>query len=73
MNTTNETIEKLITELDLKKGTELFGANGLVKQITKRLVEKALEAEMTEHLGYEKASAATPRARTPGTGPPPSG
>jgi putative transposase len=54
MDTTNETIEKLITELDLKKGTELFGANGLVKQITKRLVEKALEAEMTEHLGYEK-------------------
>ena len=54
MDTTNETIEKLIKELDLKKGTEIFGENGLVKQITKRLVEKALEAEMTEHLGYEK-------------------
>lgn len=54
MDTTNETIEKLITELDLKKGTELFGENGLVKQITKRLVEKALEAEMTEHLGYNR-------------------
>ena len=54
MNTTNETIEKLITELDLTKDTELFGKGGLVKQITKRLVERVLEAEMAEHLGYER-------------------
>lgn len=52
MNT--EAIDQLITDLDLKKGTELFGANGLVKQITKRLVERALEAEMEERLGYPK-------------------
>lgn len=49
-----ETIDKLITDLDLKPGTEIFGANGLVKQITKRLVERVLEAEMEEHLGYPK-------------------
>jgi putative transposase len=54
MDTTNETIEKLITDLDLTKDTELFGKGGLVKQITKRLVERVLEAEMAEHLGYER-------------------
>jgi len=54
MNVTNEAIEKLVNELDLRKGTELFGEQGLVKQITKRLVETVLEAELTEHLGYGK-------------------
>lgn len=49
-----EAIDNLIKDLDLKPGTELFGANGLVKQITKRLVETVLEAEMEEHLGYPK-------------------
>jgi putative transposase len=54
MDTTNETIDKLITDLDLNKDTELFGRDGLVKQITKRLVERVLEAEMAEHLGYDR-------------------
>jgi putative transposase len=32
---------------------EILGAGGLLKQLQKKLVEKALEAELTEHLGYE--------------------
>ena len=65
MNIDNEAIDKLIKELDLKKGTELFGENGLVKQITKRLVETALEAEMEEHLGYSKGErSGAPRKNT---------
>jgi putative transposase len=28
--------------------------NGLLKQLTKALLERAMQAEMTEHLGYEK-------------------
>ena len=47
----NENIDKLMSELKVGKDTALFGVNGLVKQITKRLVERALEAEMAEHLG----------------------
>src|SRR5512147_1670069 len=36
------------------KGPEdILGENGLLKQLTKRMVERALEAEMTDHLGYE--------------------
>jgi len=31
---------------------DIFGKHGLVKQLTKRLVERALRAELTEHLGY---------------------
>lgn len=28
--------------------------NGLLKQLTKRLVDKALDAELTGHLGHER-------------------
>lgn len=37
-----------------KSPEEIFGDSGLVKELTKRLVERALEAEMTSHLGYAK-------------------
>lgn len=42
---------------DLLKGKtpqEIIGQNGLLDELTKRLVERALEGEMTAHLGYEK-------------------
>ena len=34
-----------------EKGIELVGPNGLLSQLTKRVLETALEAEMSEHLG----------------------
>ena len=37
-----------------KKPEDLIGENGLFKQLTKALVERALEAEMAEHLGHDK-------------------
>ncbi|BBL57015.1 IS256 family transposase [Methylomonas koyamae] len=37
-----------------QKPEDLLGENGLLKQLTKALVERALEAEMTEHLGHAK-------------------
>jgi putative transposase len=40
-----------------KSPAEILGQGGVLKQLTKRLVERALEAEMTEHLGYEKHAA----------------
>lgn len=36
------------------KGIDLVGPGGLLNQITKRVLEAALEAEMSEHLGYDK-------------------
>jgi transposase-like protein len=32
---------------------EIVGPGGLLAQLTKRLVERALEVELTDHLGYE--------------------
>ena len=32
---------------------EIVGPGGVLSQLTKRLVERALQAELTEHLGYE--------------------
>jgi len=37
-----------------RKPEDLIGENGLLKQLTKALVERALEAEMIEHLGHTK-------------------
>lgn len=33
---------------------EVFGENGIYRQLTKRLFERMLETEMNHHLGYEK-------------------
>ena len=32
----------------------MLAENGILKQLTKRLAERALQAEMTHHLGYAK-------------------
>ncbi|MDO8596299.1 MAG: IS256 family transposase [Sulfuricaulis sp.] len=37
-----------------KKPEDLIGEDGLLKQLTKALVERALQAEMAEHLGHGK-------------------
>jgi len=39
---------------DYKTPEDILGENGLLKQLTKSLVERALEGEMNEHLGYKK-------------------
>ncbi len=52
----HEVPEELLASLlaDYKKPEDLIGENGLLKQLTKLLVEKALDAELTEHLGHER-------------------
>ncbi len=47
--------DKMLDEL-LKGKTpeEILGEEGLLKDLTRRLVNRALEGEMTAHLGYEK-------------------
>ena len=36
-----------------EQGIELVGPNGLLNQLTKNVLETALDAEITEHLGYD--------------------
>lgn len=55
MTLRKELIDELLKE---SEGKDLFGKDGLISELTGRLVERALEAEMTEHLGYEKNSPA---------------
>ena len=43
---------------DCKTPEQMFGSDGLLQQLTKALIERSLQAEMTHHLGYEKHSSA---------------
>ena len=61
-----ETIEPMAAQIDQQRlaeelveqaraeGVELVGQGGLLTRLTKSVLETALEAEMTEHLGYDK-------------------
>ena len=51
----NELIDNLLK--NYKKPEDLIGENGLLKQLTKQLLERAMAAEMTEHVGYDKHDA----------------
>jgi transposase-like protein len=35
-------------------GIKLTGQGGLLQQLTKKILESALEGEITDHLGHEK-------------------
>ena len=62
----SETLESVAIEVGQKQvaeqllaqakeqGIELVGPNGLLNQLTKNVLETALDAEMSEHLGYDK-------------------
>src|SRR6188472_887985 len=43
-----------LVRLAQEQGLSLAGPEGLLKQLTKTVLETALNEEMTEHLGYEK-------------------
>ena len=47
-----EVIDALLK--DYKTSDDIFGENGLVKQFVKAVTERALQAELSTHLGYEK-------------------
>ena len=47
----DEVIDELLAGARTEE--EIVGPGGLLAQLTKRLVERAMSAELTEHLGYE--------------------
>ena len=53
---TPELLDQLLANYE--KPEDLTGENGLFKQLKKGLIERALGAELTEHLGYEKGDPA---------------
>src|SRR5215216_1590614 len=54
----DEVIDELLAGARTEE--EIVGPGGLLAQLTKRLVERAIEVELTDHLGYE------PHAEPPG-------
>ena len=48
--------DELLDELlkDNAEPEDLLGKNGIIAQLKKRLIERAMEAEMDDHLGYKK-------------------
>ena len=49
--------EKLIDQLVAQNGhrrEDIIGETGLIKQLTKAILERVMKAELTHHLGYEK-------------------
>jgi putative transposase len=54
----DEVIDQLLAGASTEE--ELAGPGGLLAQLTRRLVERAMEVELTDHLGYE------PHAEPPG-------
>jgi transposase-like protein len=51
-------IDQLLDNINFKGLTqdEVVGKDGIIKQLTGRILQRTLDAEMTEHLGYEKNS-----------------
>ena len=54
MEIRKEILDELIR--DYRNPEDLIGESGLLKQLTKALLERAMEAELTHELGYEKNS-----------------
>src|SRR4051812_12764678 len=56
MAITDAVLNELLKEY--QKPEDLLGKDGLLKQLQKRLLEKAMNAELTVHLGYDKHDSA---------------
>jgi hypothetical protein len=52
---------------DYKSPEDVLGENGLLKQLTKAVLERALKTELTHHLGriISARRSTTPQAKTP--------
>jgi len=48
----HQLIDKLLAEH--KTPDDIIGDHGLLKQLTETVLERAMQADMTEHRGYEK-------------------
>src|SRR5579871_2023670 len=56
-----ELIDKLLE--GYQKPEDVIGENGLLKQLTKAVIERAMSAELTHHLDYEKNQPESPKKR----------
>jgi len=52
-----EMLDRLMAQVD-EEGLELLGPDGVLTELTSRIMNRALEVEMADHLGYEKGDPA---------------
>lgn len=50
----DEQLVAMLVDRARSEGLQLTGEGGLLQMLTKRVLESALEGEITDHLGYEK-------------------
>jgi putative transposase len=51
------TLDALMAKVD-EEGLELLGPEGVLTDLTRRIMERALDVELTDHLGYERGDPA---------------
>jgi putative transposase len=51
---TDEQLISMLVDRARGEGLKLTGEGGLLQQLTKRVLESALEGEITDHVGYDK-------------------
>jgi hypothetical protein len=51
---TDEQLISMLVNRARSEGLQLTGEGGLLQQLTKRVLESALEGEITDHLGYDR-------------------
>ncbi len=51
-----ELLDEILKDYNHQNPEELIGSNSLLKQLKQAIIQRALESEMTQHLGYKKHS-----------------
>jgi putative transposase len=53
----DEALDRLMDQVD-EQGLELLGPGGVLTELTSRIMTRAMDVELTEHLGYERGDPA---------------
>ena len=64
MAISKEVLDELMKEY--KGPDDFYGPDGLIKQLSKALIERAMQTELTEQLGYKKVKPVKKKQKTAG-------
>ena len=70
-STDHQQLAQTLVEQARAEGVELVGPGGLLTGLTKTVLETALDAELSEHLGYDKHDPVGRNRASPATAPAP--
>lgn len=64
----DEAVDRMIADAQRAEISVLEGPDGLIEQLTAWMIERALAAEMDDHLGYVEGRPGPELSETPATG-----